>query len=133
MAYLIGVLLALGVSVLATCVGFERDRAFYPTVLIVVASYYGLFAVMGASLQVVSMELVGVAAFLVAAIVGFRVSLWWVAGALVAHGVFDLFHARLIADPGVPSWWPMFCLTYDTVAGAYLAWRLVAAKIAARA
>jgi len=25
--------------------------------------------------------------------------------------VFDWFHGRLIADPGVPSWWPMFCLT----------------------
>ena len=29
-----------------------------------------------------------------------------VAIALVAHGVFDAFHADLITNPGVPAWWP---------------------------
>ena len=71
-------------------------------------------------------------AFLLAAIAGFRSSLWWIVGALVAHGVFDWFHGRLIADPGVPPWWPMFCLAYDVVAGAYLAWRIRGSKIRAR-
>jgi hypothetical protein len=31
---------------LATVVGFDRERAFYPTVMIVIASYYVLFAAM---------------------------------------------------------------------------------------
>lgn len=43
----IGSLLSLVVSVFARSVGLDRDRAFYPTVLIVTASYYVLFAVMG--------------------------------------------------------------------------------------
>jgi hypothetical protein len=49
MAYLVGGLLALTVGALATLVHLDRDRAFYPTVLIVVASYYALFAVMTGS------------------------------------------------------------------------------------
>ena len=35
MDYLIGVALALGVSVFAALAGFDRDRAFYPTLLMV--------------------------------------------------------------------------------------------------
>ncbi len=40
MEYLIGLILAVVVAGLATVVGFDRDRAFYPTILIVIASYY---------------------------------------------------------------------------------------------
>ena len=49
MPYLAGIVLALTVSGLANLVGLDRDRAFYPTVLVVIASYYVLFAVMGGS------------------------------------------------------------------------------------
>ena len=51
MGYAIGILLALFICLFARSVGFDRDRAFYPTVLAVVASYYVLFAVMGGSTQ----------------------------------------------------------------------------------
>jgi hypothetical protein len=46
MAYVVGIVLSVGVALLARSVGFDRDRAFYPTVLIVIASYYVLFAAM---------------------------------------------------------------------------------------
>ena len=49
MEYLIGAGLALAVCAFALLAGFDRDRVFYPTLLIVVASYYILFAAMGAS------------------------------------------------------------------------------------
>ena len=49
MEYLVGVILGLVVGGFATTSGFDRDRAFYPTALIVIASYYSLFAVMGAA------------------------------------------------------------------------------------
>jgi hypothetical protein len=39
MPYLAGIVLALTVSGLATLIGLDRDRAFYPTVLLVIASY----------------------------------------------------------------------------------------------
>jgi uncharacterized protein DUF3703 len=132
MEYITGVALALGICFLATVVGLDRDRAFYPTLMIVIASYYGLFAVIGGSLHALMLELVGIAAFALLSLIGFRLTLWWVVGALVAHGVFDWFHGRLIADPGVPSWWPMFCVTYDVVAAAYLSWLLGVSRVAAR-
>jgi hypothetical protein len=129
--YLIGAGLALTISVFATVAGFDRDRAFYPTVLIVVASYYGLFAVMGGSNRALAIESGVMVVFLLVSILGFKRNLWIIAGALFAHGVFDIFHGHLIANPGVPAWWPMFCLTYDVTAGAYLAWLLNRSRVVA--
>src|SRR5689334_18548816 len=47
MEYAIGIVLALIVSCFARVTGLDRDRAFYSTLAIVVASYYVLFAAMG--------------------------------------------------------------------------------------
>jgi hypothetical protein len=132
-ALLVGVLLAFAVGLFATSIGLDRDRAFYPTVTIVVASYYALFAVMGASTNALMLESVVGALFLAAAVAGFRSSLWIVVLALAAHGVFDLAHSRIISNPGVPAWWPAFCLTYDVTAAAYLAWLLKIKRLDASA
>jgi hypothetical protein len=132
-AFVIGALLAFGVGLFATSVGLDRDRAFYPVVAIVVASYYALFAVMGDSSHALVLEsLVGVV-FLAVAASGFRSSLWLVVVALASHGIFDLSHAALISNPGVPSWWPEFCLTYDVTAAAYLAFLLARRRVRAAA
>ena len=72
MALVIGVSLALAVGVLYTAFRLDRDRAFYPTVTIVVASYYALFAVMGASTHTLVLESLAAAVFLLAAVYGFR-------------------------------------------------------------
>ena len=132
MPYLIGIVLALGISVLARFVGFDRDRAFYPVVMIVIASYYGLFAVMGESTRALGIEASIMLGFIVLSIVGFRSSLWLVAAALAGHGILDFFHSRLVANPGVPSWWPPFCLAYDVTAAGYLAWLLRRSRLPAR-
>ena len=126
MAYLIGIGLALSVGVFASCVGLDRDRAFYPTVMIVIALIYALFAAVGGSIHALHLESVAIVAFVAAAVAGFRISLWIVAAALAAHGLFDLVHGSLVENPGVPVWWPEFCLAYDLTAAAYLAgllWR----------
>ena len=130
-ALIVGVLLAFAVGVLATVIGLDRDRAFYPTVTIVIASYYALFAVMGAATNVLVYECGVGAFFLAVAVSGFRSSLWVVVLALAAHGIFDLAHGSLISNPGVPAWWPAFCLTYDVTAAAYLAWLLKTHRIRA--
>ena len=117
-------MLALMVSGFATLAGLDRDRAFYPTVLVVIASYYVLFAVMGGSGHALVVETLVMTGFLLAAVIGFKKSLWLVVAALAAHGVFDVFHGRVVANPGVPAWWPAFCLTYDITAAAFLAWLL---------
>ena len=127
----VGVLLAIAVGLLGTIAGLDRDRAYYPVVAIVVASYYALFAVLGGSSQALVLEsLVGLL-FVAAAIAGFRRSLWIAAGALAAHGLFDFVHSGLIPNPGVPAWWPAFCLAFDVTAAAYLAWRLMARRVRA--
>lgn len=124
MAPVVGALLAFTVGLLARAIGLDRDRAFYPTVTIVIASYYALFAVMGASTHALVLESLVGAVFLAVAVAGFRSSLWVVVAALAAHGIFDLTHGSVIANPGVPGWWPPFCLTYDVTAATYLAWLL---------
>ena len=133
MAYLIGGLLAGAVGALGSVVGFDRDRAFYPTIMIVIALYYVLFAVMGGSTHALFIEVAVAAVFLAAALVGFKGSLWLVVGALAAHGVQDLFHGQLIVNPGVPAWWPAFCSAYDVVAAGYLAFLLLATERGHRA
>ena len=133
MELLIGAVLALLIGLFATFVGLDRDRAFYPTVMIVIALYYALFAVMGGSVQVLMIESMVIVAFLGASVAGFKRSLWLVVAALAAHGVFDLVHGHLIENPGVPLWWPLFCLAYDVVAAAYLAWLLLRSKVHASA
>lgn len=49
MEYLIGGFLAAATALLAGALGFARDRSFFPTLLIVIATYYVLFAAMGGS------------------------------------------------------------------------------------
>jgi hypothetical protein len=130
-ALMVGVSLALAVGVFATALRLDRDRAFYPTVMIVIASYYALFAVMGASTRALVLESLVGAGFLLAAVSGFRSTLWIVVSALAVHGIFDLAHGAAISNPGVPPWWPEFCLTYDVTAAAYLAWLLKSGRIRA--
>jgi hypothetical protein len=130
-AVLVGALLAGAVGLFATCVGLDRDRAFYPTVMIVIASLYALFAVMGESTNALILESVVGAAFIGVAVLGFWRSLWVVVLALAGHGFFDLVHGFVIANAGVPVWWPAFCLAYDVTAAAYLARLLAIGRIRA--
>jgi hypothetical protein len=123
LAYLVGAVLALAVGGLGTVVGLDRDRAFYPTVMIVIALLYVLFAVMGGSTDALLIEIAVATVFIALALAGFKYSLWLVAAALAGHGILDVFHGQLIANPGVPVWWPAFCATYDVVAAGYLAVR----------
>jgi hypothetical protein len=122
MPFAVGIVLSLFVALFARVVGLDRDRAFYPTVLIVVASYYVLFALMGGSMVAVLTESIVMAAFVAAAVTGFKGSRWIIVAGLAAHGVLDSFHGAVIDNPGVPSWWPAWCLAYDVGAAAGLAW-----------
>ena len=124
MPYVIGIVISAGVAVFARYVGFDRDRAFYPTVRIVIALYYVLFAAMSGSVQTVLLESVVMSLFAIAAVVGFKSSAWIVVAALAGHGVFDALHGQVLENSGVPVWWPAFCLAYDVGAAAGLAWLL---------
>jgi hypothetical protein len=119
--YAIGIAIALTITVGATALGFDRERVFYPAVMIAVATYYVLFAAMSGSASVVITESLAASAFLLLNIIGFKTRLWLVVAALAGHGVFDFFHHLIIDDPAVPPWWPGFCGAFDIVAAGYLA------------
>jgi hypothetical protein len=121
MEYVIGLVLALAVTAGATVIGFDRERVFYPAVLIVVATYYILFAAIDGSATVVIKESLVAGGFVLVAVIGFKTRLWLVAVAIAAHGIFDLVHTLLIENAGVPPWWPGFCMAFDVTAGVYLA------------
>jgi hypothetical protein len=129
MPFLVGVVLAVAVGLMATWVGFDRERSFYPVVLIVIAYNYFLFALADGNVEILIAELVPFAIFLIVALLGFKKNLWLVVAGLAGHGIFDLVHVHLIADRGVPVWWPIFCLSYDITAALYLAWRLKRARV----
>ena len=128
MEYLVGILLGLATVVLAALIGFDRDRSFYSTVLIVVATYYVLFAAMGATRRTLMLEIALACGFILFAVIGFKGNFWLVAAALVGHGIFDFVRPGFIANPGVPHWWPGFCLAFDVIFGGWLALQLLQRK-----
>jgi hypothetical protein len=129
---LVGVALAPVIVLLGRLSRLDRDRAMYPIALIVIASYYVLFATMGGA-EALTAELLAATVFIVVAILGFRTSLWWVAAGIAGHGLFDwLVHPHLIANPGMPEFWPAFCGSIDVALGVILALLLRSRAIPAR-
>ena len=96
--YLVGIVLAAGVVAFGRLARFDRDRAFYPTVVIVVAAYYVLFAAMNASAQTIVLESAVMLVFVTAAVVGFKSSTWIVVAALAGH------KARSRSKPSSTTW-----------------------------
>ncbi len=125
MEFIVGMALALLVCGAAAWLGMDRDRVFYPTVLIVIASYYVLFAVMDGGHEVLFSEIAIAASFMGLGVAGFKRNLWLVVGALAGHGVLDFFHHDLVHNTGVPQGWPGFCLTFDLTAAALVGCVLV--------
>ena len=122
MEYLIGVVLATATCVLfGMLAGFDRERLFYPMMLPPIATYYILFAAMGSSTSALTIESLVASIFLILTVAGFKKNLWLTAAALAGHGVFDFFHHLVIQNPGVPVWWPGFCMSFDVFAGGFLA------------
>src|SRR5262249_27568379 len=97
MPYVIGLVLSVGVAVFGWLSGFDRDRAFYATVLVVVASFYVLFAAMGGTAHTLLVESAGMIVFVIAAVAGFRSSAWIIVAGLAGHGLFDAVHGGLVA------------------------------------
>jgi hypothetical protein len=132
MEYLIGIGLGIAIGLFTTFLGMDRDRALYPTALIVIAAYYVLFAVMGGSTEALVAELAVGAIFVGLAVAGFKSTLWFAAAGIFGHGVFDIFHGYAIHNAGMPIWWPGFCSSIDIVIGGYLGWMLYRDRISSR-
>jgi hypothetical protein len=125
MEYAIGIGIAAAVGLFGSVIGFDKERSFYPVVLIVIATYYFLFAAMAKSIDSIAAEAFPALMFVAAASIGFRKTPWIVVAGLALHGVFDFIHHAVIVNPGVPAWWPGFCGAADVSLAAYLAALLV--------
>ena len=120
-----GIGLAVLTWAMARAIGFDRDRSFYPSLLIIIASYYVLFAVMGDGQHDLLVEILIASAFILVALAGFRTSPWLIVAGLVCHGAYDAVHAAVVGSTGPPTWWPAFCGAYDVMLAALVAFRLV--------
>ncbi len=120
LAFLVGLCMGAAIALLAHALKFDRDRSFYPTVLIVIASYYVLFAFV--TQRSIGIEIVLFTLFVMVAVAGYLFRAWIVGLGLVLHGLFDAWHWFWPASTGIPHWWPGFCLGADIVFGAVALW-----------
>jgi hypothetical protein len=63
--------------------------------------------------------------FVMLAVAAFKRNLWVSVTGLAGHGLFDSVDHLFIQNPGVPVWWPGFCLSFDVFAGGFLAMLLI--------
>ena len=117
---------AVGVLTILLARSIRGQRWLYSIGLIVLPSLYALFALQAGEHAVGAKEMLYGLPFLVAgplfALVSFRQSAVVVGAFWMLHGLYDLMHARLITNPGVPRWYPVWCCSVDVVIGTYLLW-----------
>jgi hypothetical protein len=125
MNYVIGIVLALATCGAALSLPRNRDRWFYPAMVVVIVLFDVLFAVMAGDRNALLLEAAILVAYVVMALLSYKFSLWLAVVALAAHGVFDLTHSLLFHNGGIPEWWPGFCMAFDVVAALFLCVLLV--------
>ena len=117
---LIGAGLAIVLAIGARITRSDQERSFFPTILIVIAAYYVLFAFMSG--ESIVEEIVVASVFSIAAIVGGAMLPVLVGIGIFLHGVFDFLRPLFISNSGVPAWWPAFCGGVDVLLGAWVIW-----------
>ena len=117
-----GLGLAVGLILLGRLTGFGRERSYYPMLVLVIASYYPLFAFMAG--QNPMLELACAAAFMALALGPVIWGQAWilVGVALVAHGLFDLWLPGHAGHAAGPVWWAPFCAAVDLPLGLWVIW-----------
>ena len=120
----------IGVAVGVLTIGLARiihgQRWLYSLGLLTLPSLYAFFALQAGEPAVGVKEMTYgipfVVAGLVFAFVSIRQSAVVVGAFWILHGLYDLTHGQFFTNPGVPSWYPVFCFSVDVVIGAYLLW-----------
>ena len=117
---------AVGVLTIVLARILRGQRWLYSLGLLTLPSLYAFFALQADEPTVGFKEMVYGIPFLVAglvfALVSVRDSAIGVGALWILHGLYDLMHGRLITNPGVPGWYPVWCFSVDVVIGAYLLW-----------
>ena len=117
---------AVGVLTIVAARLIRGERWLYSLGLLVLPGLYAFFALRADEQAVGIKEMIfgvpWVVAGLVFALVSIRQSAVVVGVFWLLHGLYDLVHGRLITNPGVPGWYPIFCFVVDAVVGGYLLW-----------
>lgn len=102
------------------------ERQMYPGLLLLLPVFYALFAVSAgdgrASLLELAVGLPWIAVGLACLLIDVRRSALILGCLWILHAVFDLAHGLMPENPGLPSWYPLWCAAVDIVVGGYLLW-----------
>ncbi|MGW8221659.1 MAG: DUF6010 family protein [Syntrophobacteria bacterium] len=119
---ILGVVLALLFIWFARTRGPQREPFIYSIGLIIAALFYVAFSVTGATTQWLMLELIGLVVFTIFAVLGLRVSLWFLALGWASHVSWDVLLHLIREQPFVPNWYPVACISFDLmVAGSIVA------------
>ena len=117
---------AVGVLTIVVARVVRGQRWLYALGLLVLPSLYALFALQAGEQGVAVREMLYGVPFLVAGLVfafkSIRSSAVVVGVFWILHGMYDLAHGQLLANGGVPGWYPVWCCSVDVVVGGYLLW-----------
>lgn len=92
--------------------------------LAVVAAIYIGFALAERNGLNLAIEVAFAVAIIVIVFIGLGDSRYWIAGGLVAHGVWDLLHHprhHVVGTRELPCWYPPACLVFDFPVAAFVA------------
>ena len=121
-ALILGLLIAFIAIAMAKDVGLP-PRAFALS-LTVLPAIYMLFALMVGDLGAMALEFAyGLPYFMLGYLCfkrGFKGSGMVVVALWALHAVYDVYHHLLVANAGVPFWYPALCLGFDIMIVMYL-------------
>lgn len=118
---LIGILSCLVFILVARLSGLKREPLIYAVGLVVAASIYVAFAALGGStLSWLALESGGLVLFSLVALLGLRISVWFLTLGWAAHSVWDVLLHKVLNVGFVPEWYPVMCLGFDLFLAGYL-------------
>jgi hypothetical protein len=114
------VLAAGGVALIRAAVPRRFERPFWAAGLVAAALVYVVLAFRAELSAELSVEVVGAGVFAMLALLGVRVSSWFLAAGWGAHALWDLGVPALIDTSFIPTWYTFACVGFDLVVGGYL-------------
>ncbi|MEH6549683.1 MAG: hypothetical protein V7711_09445 [Pseudomonadales bacterium] len=120
--------LFIGIGFALLLVFTTRERPvsawIYTATLPWLAIIYIAFALYAGDLEALGQEIFwGIPLVFVAMLLrrgSFRGSVYLVACAWLAHGLYDVCHDLLFINEGVPKWYPLLCAGFDLIVALYL-------------
>jgi hypothetical protein len=121
---LIGVIACSVFILLARRMSARRELWLYAAGLVIAALIYLVFAVRGAPVSWLALELSGLVVFTLLAWLGLKISAWILAFGWAAHAAWDAILHKLTDAAFVPAWYPLVCLGFDLLLAGYIVARI---------